>query len=347
LPGPRAAHHAAPGRRVAIGAGRHLAPLGRLGYDPRVSMRLLRIGAATAGVILALVLLLELLFVLGGLLVRGEPTAAADGRIVVLCVGDSHTRGRKDPDNYPFQLERILNERTGKAYRVVNLGIPGQNTAQVRNRLERYLTYYRPAIVLHFGGVNNVWNHIETEVWHQSWMQRLVERSRVLRFGRVALFYGRLARDTYEPPAIKLKQWTQLDKSSYHVNFGGVEEDIATASTEGGARLPDDQYERVTYGDLTALMRTAADRRIPMFLVMYPLRDLVFEPVNRMVERVSAELGVPYVDSPAAVRALGDRRVEELYDSWAHPTPLLYGQIAEEAYALLVRQGLVAPAPTR
>jgi hypothetical protein len=307
-------------------------------------MRLVRIGAATAGVVLALVLLLELLFFLGGFLVRGEPTAARDGSTVVLCVGDSHTRGRKDPDNYPFQLERILNERTGRPYRVVNLGIPGQNTAQVRNRFERYLTYYQPAVVLHFGGVNNAWNHIETEVWNQSWLRRLAERSRVLRFARVALFYGRLAHDTYEPPAIKLTQWKELEQSSYHVNFGGVEEDITTASKEAGARLPEDQFERVTYEDLSAMMRMARDRRIPMFLVIYPLRDLVFEPVNRMTERVSAEFHVPYVDSPAAVRALGERRVDELYDSWAHPTPLLYGQIAEEAYALLVRQGLVVPA---
>jgi hypothetical protein len=91
-------------------------------------------------------------------------------------------------------------------------------------------------------------------------------------------------------------------------------------------------------------MRMARDRHVPMFLVMYPLRDLVFEPVNRMVERVSTEFHVPYVDAPAAVRALGDRPVDELYDSWAHPTPLLYGRIAEEAYAVLVKQGLVTPA---
>jgi hypothetical protein len=262
----------------------------------------------------------------------------------VLCVGDSHTRGRKDPDNYPFQLERMLNDRTGKRYRVVNLGIPGQNTAQVRKRFERYLTYYQPSIVLHFGGVNNAWNHIESDVWNQSWLRRLIERSRVLRFARVALFYRRAAKDTYETPAIKLTQWTELDRSKYRVNFGGVEEDIATAAREGEARLPEDQVERVTQQDLTALMRMAADRRIPMFLVMYPARALVFEPVNRVIERVSAEFRVPYVDSPAAVRALGERKVEELYDSWAHPTPILYTQIAEEAFALLVRQGLVTPA---
>jgi hypothetical protein len=40
------------------------------------------------------------------------------------------------------------------------------------------------------------------------------------------------------------------------------------------------------------------------------------------------------------VRALGERPVDELYDTWAHPTPILYRQIAEEAYRLLVGQGV-------
>ncbi len=339
-----------------------LAGRGHLGYDPAgatralavepeaarcrdlAPMRLVKVGAGTVGVAVALFVLLEVLFRVGGLWVRGMPSAASDGSTVVLCIGDSHTRGRKDPDNYPFQLERLLNERTGRPYRVVNLGIPGQNTAQVRNRFERYLAYYRPAVVLHFGGVNNGWNAVETTLWRRSLVVRLAEQSRVVRFVRVALFYRRLSQETYQMPSIKLRQWTALERSMYHVNFGGVEEDIAIASRTGGERLPEDQLERVTYDDLTAMMRTARDHRIPMFLVMYPLRDLVFEPVNRTIERVSAELHTAYVDSPAAVRALGERPVEELYDSWAHPTPLLYRQIAEEAYGLLVRQGVVQEA---
>ena len=303
-------------------------------------MRILRRIAAAGALLVGLVVLLEVLFRVGGLWVGAMPAAERDGATVVLCIGDSHTRGRRDPDNYPFQLERMLNERTDRRWRVVNVGIPGQNTAQVRNRFERYLAYYRPAAVLHFGGVNNGWNHVETDVWRRGWVARLLEQSRVVRFVRVTLFYRRLARATYDEPQIKLRQWSELERSMYHVNFGGVEEDISTESQTEGARLPEDVVERVTYDDLAAMMRMARDRHVPMFLVMYPLRDLVFEPVNRMVERVSAEFGVPFVDSPAAVRALGERPVDELYDTWAHPTPILYRQIAEEAYRLLVRQGI-------
>ena len=124
-------------------------------------MRLLRrLGLATA-VVIALLVLLEALFRIGGLWVAAAPRPAPDGSTVVLCVGDSHTRGRPDPDNYPAQLERILNERTGRPYRVLNLGVPGQNTGQVRKRFERYLAYYRPAVVLHWGDINNAWNQAE------------------------------------------------------------------------------------------------------------------------------------------------------------------------------------------
>ena len=38
----------------------------------------------------------------------------------------------------------------------------------------------------------------------------------------------------------------------------------------------------------------------------------------------------------------GDRPREELYDGWAHPTPMVYAAIAEDVYALLVAQGVVA-----
>jgi len=303
-------------------------------------VRIVKRLAAAGALLVGLVVLLEVLFRLGGLWVGGMPAAEDNGATVVLCIGDSHTRGRRDPDNYPFQLERMLNERTDRRWRVVNVGIPGQNTAQVRNRFERYLAYYRPAVVLHFGGVNNGWNHVETDVWRRGWLARLLEQSRVARFVRVTLFYRHLARATYEQPTIQLRQWSELERSMYHVNFGGMEEDVATESQTTGARLPEDVVERVTYDDLTAMMRMARDRHVPMFLVLYPLRDLVFEPVNRMVERVSAEFDVPFVDSPVAARALGERPVDELYDTWAHPTPILYRQIAEEAYRMLVRQGI-------
>jgi hypothetical protein len=326
-----------------------------VGYDPdadapqalaRLSMRIVKKVAAAGAVLVLLALVIEVAFRVGGLWVRGTPHRASDGRTVVLCVGDSHTRGRDDPDNYPFQLEQMLNERTGRRYRVINVGIPGQNTAQIRNRFERYLAYYAPAVVLHFGGVNNSWNEVETATRHPGLAARLAEQSRILRFIRVAVFYRRLSRATLEQPTLKLTEWSELERARYRVNFGGVEEDIRTDAGPHG-KLPDAELERVTHDDLAAMMRLARERRVPMYLVLYPIRNpaLVFEPVNRAIVRVSSEFAVPYVDSAAAAQALGPRPVEELYDTWAHPTPILYRQIAEEAYRLLVRQGVVQAKP--
>jgi len=75
----------------------------------------------------------------------------------VLCVGDSLTRGRPDPENYPSELGRILTRRTGKPYRVLNLGVPGLTTTQLRTRFVRYLESYHPVAVLHWAGIDNAW----------------------------------------------------------------------------------------------------------------------------------------------------------------------------------------------
>lgn len=306
-------------------------------------MRLVRRLAAAGALVVGLALLLEVAFRVAGAFVGAHPAAAPDGSTVILCVGDSHTRGRRDPDNYPAQLERLLSERTGRRFRVVNVGVPGQNTAQMRRRFERYLLYYRPAAVVFWGGVNNGWNQLETAAWERSLWERLLEQSRLVRFVRVARFYRGLERAALEQPTIALRQWKDLGRSRYEVNFGGVREEIGT-DPGTGEKLADERLEAVTRDDLLAMMRMARERGVPMFAILYPIRALGFEPVNRAVIEASAEMDVPYVDTGAVVAALGTRPTEELYDAWAHPTPLVYRAVAEEVYRLLQRQGALAPA---
>jgi ATP sulfurylase len=67
-------------------------------------------------------------------------------------------------------------------------------------------------------------------------------------------------------------------------------------------------------------------------------------PVNQAVIAISAQFGVPYIDSGAAAAEVHRVAPEErLYDDWVHPMPIVYRQTAEEAYKLLVDRGLVKP----
>ncbi|MFH1620185.1 MAG: GDSL-type esterase/lipase family protein, partial [bacterium] len=78
---------------------------------------------------------------------------------VILCLGDSFTFGYGLPQNqtYPAHLERLLNAG-GYRFRVINLGIPGQNTSQLFERLPFDMMKYRPAILVVLIGNNNLWN---------------------------------------------------------------------------------------------------------------------------------------------------------------------------------------------
>jgi lysophospholipase L1-like esterase len=92
--------------------------------------------------------------------------AAGEGETVILAVGDSHTWGAAvDPeDSYPSQLQKTLELRfPNRSFRVVNLGIPGTNSAFVANRLERQILQIRPHLVILWVGINNLWNVLETE----------------------------------------------------------------------------------------------------------------------------------------------------------------------------------------
>jgi hypothetical protein len=163
----------------------------------------------------------------------------------------------------------------------------------------------------------------------------------VVRFVRVWLFYRGLKRATDAAPTIKLREWKELGKSRYDVNFGGVVDEIGTDSGTG-EHLSAERLEAVTYQDLSAMMRAARERAVPMYALQYPIRALTFEPVNRAVEHAATEAGVPWVDTSATLARFGDRPREELYDAWAHPTPMVYAAIADDVYALLVAQGVVA-----
>src|SRR5688500_4095203 len=83
------------------------------------------------------------------------PDRAADGRPVIVALGDSLTAGLGvDPEqSYPARLQRMLDAR-GYRYRVVNAGVSGDTSAQGLNRLV-VVREQRPQIVIVALGAND------------------------------------------------------------------------------------------------------------------------------------------------------------------------------------------------
>ena len=68
-----------------------------------------------------------------------SPENAGKNCTTIVCLGDSFTVGEGSSygNDYPSQLERLLNARAGEnCFRVVNRGMSGKNTSQVLDKLD-------------------------------------------------------------------------------------------------------------------------------------------------------------------------------------------------------------------
>jgi len=117
----------------------------------------------------------------------------------ILAVGDSHTYGGgvEREESYPAQLQRALDDRLPGVYSVMNLGLPGMSSTQLRNRLPIWVQRYRLDVLIVWVGVNDAWNRAERGDEVTDAMARLdawLSHSRLYRLVRVRLHDRNLER---------------------------------------------------------------------------------------------------------------------------------------------------------
>ena len=106
------------------------------------------------------------------------------GEVRILCAGDSHTYGVgvAPGESYPAQLEAVLRERGVRA-RVVNAGVPGMNSEQLRATLPEKVASFKPHVVVVWAGANNQWMPIDEATAQPT--VRFRDRFRVVRLLRL------------------------------------------------------------------------------------------------------------------------------------------------------------------
>ena len=301
-------------------------------------MRLTRILGAVVAVPLALLVALELGLRVEGALRARSTDRPPPGTTVVLCVGDSYTRGLPDPDNYPFRLQRLVDERTPGRYRVVNLGVPGMTTGEVRARLARWLAYYRPSATILWAGVNNGWRQDATP-WRRRLLARLGARSRAVQFLRLTAFTGGLGFPRLETAGFEAADWRDI-RAVWRVDFAGEREELANVH---GDALPPDEVEATTRADVRAIVESARAAGSRAYAITYALPGGYFRTVDRTVRAVAGEIGFPVVDTAVVVdRLRKEAPGEPLFDTTIHPRAILYRGVADAVYATLVADGAVA-----
>ena len=131
---------------------------------PRSGDWLRRAAVLALGLFIALLLLEGALRVIGHFHVeesRKRGGKVAQGTTRILCFGDSFTFGvgAASGEDYPSQLERMLNERAGgKRFSVINRGVGGYNTSQVLSELRTSMDVVKPQMVIVMTGIHNPWN---------------------------------------------------------------------------------------------------------------------------------------------------------------------------------------------
>lgn len=81
------------------------------------------------------------------------------GEARILCLGGSTTEGGNAAGrrgSYPYLLERLLEERTGRAFQVMNAGMSGWTTAEMLTSWFLCLQDFAPDVVVLHEGVNDL-----------------------------------------------------------------------------------------------------------------------------------------------------------------------------------------------
>ncbi len=251
---------------------------------------------------------------------------SGNGAVTILCIGDSHTYGAPLPpeESYPAQLQALLDARTGSGYRVVNLGIPGMNSAMMANRFDQNLARYRPELVILWAGANNIWNENETENWDQEGApDRLYRALLRLKLVRLVRFLGSGVAQTGEGRA-ELLEHTPGQRASWRLGDEVIQGGVP------GTRVAVERAEAGARKDLPRMIQLARSYGIPVLLVTYPYK--VFAWANEATRDVAREFEVALLetlDDRERAMADGYSTDELIVDSAGpHPRKVLYGYIA-------------------
>ncbi len=264
----------------------------------------------------------------------------------ILRVGDSHTWGGgvEREEAYPAQLQMFLDEQEPGAYSVINLGLPGLSTTQLRRRVPDWLSRYQPNVMIIWAGVNNAWNTAELEESPSTlrvWLDRQLIRTRLYRLVRVRIHDRTLER--YDPESRSDRVWhIEVDKklapqpdATFTVKHEGITETIAH-STDGAQDASRVIPRAVT--DFRTIMGYAQAANVRVIFVGYPLNRGSYKQANLAAWRISTDYDRPLVDTSVSVDRISPEKQVWLWRR--HPGPAMYKEIARDiARVVLIQDG--------
>ena len=284
---------------------------------------------------------------------RSAEGAMGEAGLEILCAGDSNTFGifETAESAYPARLERLLDERVaGGPHRVVNLGMPGLNSRQLRQGLARELADRDPAAVIVLVGANNAWSWItgseyayEEPPWYEE--LRLFKLARLARFALAgesgaAGPDGRALPGDLQATELEDRRGAVLegtDRTGRRVRYDSVPRE---------EKLADEELHASIRTDFAALRELTAERGIPLLVLTYAGEYENYDRVNGILRAVAAELELPLVDCGREVAPYLPRfGFEQLFYPDHHPRGTGYELVARSVYDALIAHGVAEGEP--
>lgn len=263
----------------------------------------------------------------------------------ILCVGDSHTWGSavSREESYPAQLQERLDLVAPDTYSVVNQGLPGMNTAQLRQRLPVWIQRYEPDTVIVWAGVNNAWNRSNVEEESslaRAMLDGLLSHSRLYRLLRVWWHDRELSRYAVHEPSDRVWHRGETrepfgENPRFTVQYDGVVEEIHHARDSGMLeREGEAAVEARSRHDYESIVRYAESAGVEIVFITYPINLGWYHVVNRALDQVAGESPARLVHSAEAVA--GVPKSEQDWFADGHPGPNLYRAIAARIADVIV-----------
>ncbi len=235
-----------------------------------------------------------------------------------------------------------LDRRAPNRYRVLNLGVPGMNSSQIRAKLPSWFDEYRPQTIIVGAGLNNFWNISATQQSEND--GALVRAMRSLRVYRLYRLLVAAIGDTRSSP----EAFIERPKDHYVVHEDGGRDHYDARTGEILARHlgnPRDRFSsnharNMLWGDLETIHRLANERGVRLILLTYSSFPLPDRPrsfksnqlLNDAIRRFSRERQVDLVDVRDRFLSLlsGDVPRAEFFanEREGHPNPRGYAEIA-------------------
>lgn len=287
----------------------------------------------------------------------------------IACIGDSYVAGSggERDDAWPAQLERELSKRPGPRTEVVNLGIPGANSAQILQLLPVFLEVYEPDLALVLVGTNDGWNGAKPDrEREEAWGGDETERGGDAAGGWLARAWrasaiASLASDPAgraplpaDPP--RLASWPRTRPGSppgttWQFLHGRVRATLFHEDRE--PVLPEAEHAALLRANLDAMVDVARAAGVPLVVLEYPNADRRFGLASRIARETTGAPTIPLSLRSELIGHLGLAPGQfghvRLFTEDHHPTARLHAAYAEALAEALAERGLLpgsAPAPT-